>query len=103
MKKFYAACLSALFFSSCAYADEVKIDISNYAFTPATVTVAPGTKVTWVNRDQIPHGVADKDKLFRSPAMDTNETYSFTYTIAGSHPYFCTLHPYMTGTVVVTK
>lgn len=79
----------------------VTVEISNFTFSPETVTVAPGTTVTWVNHDDIPHLVVDTGKAFRSKALDTDDTYSFTFTSAGSFDYFCSLHPHMTGTVVV--
>jgi plastocyanin len=80
---------------------EVKID--NFSFGPATITVAVGTTVTWTNRDDIPHTVvsADDPKAFKSKVMDTDEKFSFTFTKAGTFPYFCSVHPKMTGTVVV--
>jgi len=93
----------ALLHSLPVWAAEKEIEIKNYVFVPQNLTVAAGTKVTWKNTDQIPHGVADKNKLFRSPALDTGESYSFTYATPGAYSYFCTLHPYMTGTVTVTK
>lgn len=78
---------------------EVKID--NFSFGPATLTVAPGTTVTWVNHDDIPHTVVSTDSLFKSKVLDTDEKFSFTFTKAGSYPYFCSIHPKMTATVVV--
>lgn len=82
-------------------AEDTVIEVKNYMFVPQSITVKAGTVVTWKNTDQIPHGIADKNKLFRSPAIDTGETYSFTYTTPGTYSYFCTLHPYMTGTIIV--
>jgi plastocyanin len=80
---------------------EVKID--NFSFTPATLTVAVGTTVTWTNRDDIPHTVVSTDdpKTFKSKVLDTDEKFSFTFSKAGTYPYFCSIHPKMTGTVVV--
>jgi plastocyanin len=80
---------------------EVKID--NFSFTPATLTVAVGTTVTWTNRDDIPHTVVSTDdpKAFKSKVLDTDEKFSYTFTKAGAYPYFCSVHPKMTGTVVV--
>ena len=78
---------------------EVKID--NFSFGPVLLTVAPGTKVTWTNRDDIPHTVVADDKTFKSRALDTDETFSYTFDTAGTYPYFCSIHPHMTGTVVV--
>ena len=78
---------------------EVKID--NFSFGPATLTVAPGTTVTWVNHDDIPHTVVSTDSAFKSKVLDTDEKFSFTFTKAGNYPYFCSIHPKMTATVVV--
>jgi plastocyanin len=78
---------------------EVKID--NFSFGPATLTVTVGTTVTWVNHDDIPHNVVSADGLFKSKVMDTDEKFSFTFTKAGTFPYFCGIHPKMTGKVVV--
>jgi plastocyanin len=78
---------------------EVKID--NFSFGPATLTVAPGTTVTWVNHDDIPHTVVSTDGLFKSKVLDTDEKFSFTFTKTGTYPYFCSIHPKMTANVVV--
>jgi len=78
---------------------EVKID--NFSFTPATITVPAGTTVRWTNRDDIPHTVVNNDQKFESKALDTDEQYSYTFTKPGIYPYFCSIHPKMTGKVVV--
>jgi plastocyanin len=78
---------------------EVKID--NFTFTPATVTVAVGTEVTWTNRDDIPHTVVTEDKAIKSKALDTDEKFSYTFTKPGTYSYFCSIHPKMKGEVVV--
>jgi plastocyanin len=78
---------------------EVKID--NFTFAPGALKVSPGTTVTWVNRDDIPHTVASTEKVFKSKVLDTDEKFSYTFTKAGKYPYFCSLHPKMTGEVVV--
>jgi plastocyanin len=80
-------------------ATEVKID--NFTFVPQRLTVKAGTTVTWVNEDDIPHAVAATGKEFRSKVLDTDDKFSFTFTTAGSFEYFCSLHPHMTGTIVV--
>ncbi|HYM12521.1 MAG TPA: cupredoxin family copper-binding protein [Bryobacterales bacterium] len=80
-------------------AQEVKID--NFSFGPGTLTVAVGTTVTWTNRDDIPHTVVSTDKVFKSKVLDTDEKFSYTFAKAGTYPYFCSIHPKMTGTVVV--
>lgn len=78
---------------------DVKID--NFTFGPAELTVPVGTAVTWTNRDDIPHTVVSTDKVFKSKVLDTDETFSFTFDTAGTYPYFCSIHPKMTGKVVV--
>ena len=78
---------------------DVKID--NFSFGPAELTVRVGTTVTWTNRDDIPHTVVSTEKVFKSKVLDTDETFSFTFDQAGTYPYFCSIHPKMTGKVVV--
>ena len=78
---------------------EVKID--NFSFGPAELTVPVGTTVTWTNRDDIPHTVVSTEGAFKSKVLDTDEKFSFTFSKAGSYPYFCSIHPKMTGKVVV--
>ena len=77
------------------------VTIDNFTFMPAELTIATGTTVTWVNHDDIPHSVVEKDKKFRSKALDTDDSYSFTFTAAGTFEYFCGLHPQMVGKVIV--
>jgi plastocyanin len=78
------------------------VSITNFAFAPATLTVPVGTSVTWTNLDGEPHTVAANDGSFHSPGLDTNATFSFTFTTAGTFDYICSVHPFMHGTVVVT-
>jgi plastocyanin len=80
---------------------EVKID--NFSFGPAALTVPVGTTVTWTNRDDIPHTVVSTDdpKAFKSKVLDTDEKFSFTFSKAGTYSYFCSIHPKMTGKVIV--
>lgn len=88
--------------TSSAWADDAAVFIDNFTFTVAALTVKAGTTVTWTNRDDIPHSVVDKDrKLFRSKALDTGDTFSFTFQEPGNYDYFCALHPHMTGRIVV--
>ncbi len=77
---------------------EVKID--NFSFGPGTLTVPVGIAVTWTNRDDIPHTVVSTDGAFKSKVLDTDEKFSFTFSKAGSYPYFCSIHPKMTGKVI---
>lgn len=82
-------------------ADAQRVVIKDFAFAPKTLTVAAGTTVTWVNRDDDAHQIVGKSGAFRSPALDTNESFSFTFKEAGTYEYFCSLHPQMTGTITV--
>src|SRR5438034_11786069 len=81
-----------------AATSEVKID--NFSFGPQTLTVPVGATVTWTNRDDIPHTSISTDGVFKSKVMDTNETFSYTFAKAGTYPYYCSIHPKMTGQVV---
>ncbi len=78
---------------------EVKID--NFSFGPVELTVPVGTTVTWTNRDDIPHTVVSTDKVFKSKVLDTDEKFSYTFSKAATYPYFCSIHPKMTGKVIV--
>src|SRR6267154_538031 len=77
------------------------ITIDNFTFTPPELTVAVGTTVKWANHDDIPHSVVNKDKVFRSKALDTDDSFSYTFASAGTFDYFCGLHPHMVGKVIV--
>ena len=80
----------------------VQVKIDNFTFAPTPLTVAAGTTVQWVNRDDIPHTVVSDDKTtFKSKALDSDENYSYTFTKPGTYTYFCSIHPKMTGKVVV--
>jgi amicyanin len=89
------------FAASAAQASSAEVKIDNFSFGPAAVTVAVGTTVTWTNRDDIPHTVVSDDKVFKSKVLDTDEKFSFTFTKPGTYGYFCSIHPKMTGKVVV--
>ncbi|MEU4296797.1 plastocyanin/azurin family copper-binding protein [Kitasatospora aureofaciens] len=81
------------------------VTIKNFAFAPATLTVKAGTKVTWSNTDPDAHTVTSKQGSggpLQSTALATNDAYSYTFTQPGSYAYYCTIHPFMTATVVVT-
>jgi plastocyanin len=77
----------------------VKID--NFVFGPQTITVPVGTTVTWTNSDDIPHTSVSTEGVFKSKVLDTDEKFSYKFDKAGTYPYYCTIHPKMTGTVVV--
>ena len=84
-----------------APAKSVEIKIDNFSFAPGTITVAVGTTVIWINHDDIPHTAVSTDGVFKSKVMDTDEKFSYTFNKAGTFPYFCSIHPKMTGTIVV--
>jgi plastocyanin len=81
--------------------DTTEVKIDNFSFGPGTLTVPVGTTVTWTNRDDIPHTAVSTEGAFKSKVMDTDEKFSYTFTKAGTFPYFCSIHPKMTGKVVV--
>jgi plastocyanin len=78
------------------------IRIDNFVFGPAVLTVKAGSTVTWVNNDDTAHTVVSTGGAFRSAALDTGDRFSFAFAKPGEYPYFCSLHPHMTGKVVVT-
>jgi len=79
----------------------VEVTIDNFTFTPATVTIEPGTTVHWLNRDDIPHMVVAKSLAFRSRALDTDDGFSQQFNEVGEIDYFCSLHPHMAGKIIV--
>src|ERR1700681_3293631 len=78
---------------------EVKID--NFAFTPGEVTVKAGTQVSWINHDDIPHTVDSTQGKFKSAALDTDDKFQFRFTEPGEYPFYCRMHPKMTGKIIV--
>lgn len=95
------AVLSAAFPAASALAADTEVKIDHHAFIPQRVAVKAGTTVTWINDDDVPHTVASSAKLFKSKALDTGDKFSFTFTTPGAYQYFCSVHPYMTGAIVV--
>jgi plastocyanin len=83
-----------------AYAENTTVTIDNFTFAPAALTVKVGSTITWQNHDDIPHTIVSAGK-FRSKALDTDDSFSFTFTAPGDYKYFCSLHPHMTGIVKV--
>ena len=77
------------------------VNIDNFVFGPQTITVPVGATVTWTNKDDIPHTSVSTEGVFKSKVLDTDEKFSYTFTKAGTYPYYCTIHPKMTGKVVV--
>jgi plastocyanin len=82
-------------------AAEARVVIEDFAFSPESLTVAAGTRVTWVNRDTAPHTATDTDKRFNSGALDTGDEFSFVFKDKGDYAYYCALHPQMRGRVTV--
>ncbi len=81
----------------------VTVEIRDMKYAPDTLTIPAGTKVTWINKDQMPHTVTDRARSFASAALDTGESYSYTFAAAGEFAYFCAVHPFMTGKVIVKQ
>lgn len=79
------------------------VTITDFVFTPTTLTVKVGDTVTWTNKDEEPHTVVANDGSFHSPGLDTNATYSYTFTKPGNFDYICSIHPFMHGTVAVDQ
>jgi plastocyanin len=82
-------------------ATSAAVNIDNFVFGPQTITVPVGATVTWTNKDDIPHTSVSTEGVFKSKVLDTDEKFSYTFTKAGTYPYYCTIHPKMTGKVVV--
>ena len=82
-------------------ASSVVVRIDNFSFTPQTLTVHAGTKVTWINKDDVPHTVTSNDKTFKSGVLDTDGQFSYTFSTPGTNGYFCSVHPHMTGKIIV--
>ena len=80
----------------------VTVAIANFTYDPPTLTVPAGTEVTWVNHDDIPHLLVATDGQFQSPPLDTDDSFTARLATPGEIDYFCSLHPHMTGRVIVT-
>jgi plastocyanin len=80
---------------------DIEVKIDNFTFAPARITAKAGMTITWINEDDIPHTVASATKAFKSKALDTDDQFAFTFTTPGTYEYFCSLHPHMTGTIVI--
>ena len=78
-----------------------QVVVDNFSFAPAMAAVAAGSTVTWTNRDDVPHNIVSTDQKFKSPVLDTDEQFSHTFDAPGTYKYFCSIHPKMTGQVVV--
>jgi plastocyanin len=92
---------AATFPAASVQAADTEVKIHSFTFVPQRIIVKAGTTVTWINEDDIPHTVTSSSKLFKSKALDTKDKCSFTFTTPGSYEYFCSIHPHMTGALVV--
>ena len=96
------ALLGALVLSMTAWSGEsAEITVDNFTFAPAVLTVSAGTEVKWTNHDDIPHTIVLPALSTRSKTLDTDGTFSYTFTKAGTYTYLCGLHPHMTAKIVV--
>jgi plastocyanin len=84
-----------------ATAGGTQVIVDNFSFTPGTTAVPVGATVTWTNHDDVPHNVVSTEKKFASPVLDTDEKFSYKFEVAGTFKYYCSIHPRMTGQVVV--
>jgi plastocyanin len=96
------AAVCCVVYGALAASGETQLTIDNFTFKPDAVTVPAGTRIVWVNDDDIPHSIVETTGKFHSPALDTEDKFSFIFDKAGSYEYFCGLHPHMKGKVVVT-
>ena len=95
--------MPAIYAAAAAPATSVEVAITKFAFAPKEITIAPGAKVTWINRDDTPHTVASNDKSFSSKGLDTDDKFEHVFASEGDFSYICTVHPFMTGVVHVRK
>ena len=84
-----------------AAADGYDVSVDNFSFAPATRSVAVGSTITWTNRDDVPHTIVSTERKFKSPVLDTDERFSHRFDTPGTYKYFCSIHPIMTGMIVV--
>jgi plastocyanin len=96
-----AVTMSAIPATTRAAPASASVEIANFTFKSPVLTVKPGTTVTWTNGDDIPHTVVSKDGIFKSKVLDSGEHFSFTFAKVGQYGYFCSIHPHMTGTIIV--
>ncbi|MBL8526902.1 MAG: cupredoxin family copper-binding protein [Burkholderiales bacterium] len=93
----------ATFAAGASSASSVDVDITKFAFAPQEITIAPGTRITWTNRDEAPHTVTSNDRSFTSKGLDTGDKFEHTFAAEGDFTYICTLHPFMAGVVHVRE
>jgi plastocyanin len=93
----------AIFAVAATPSPTVDLDIAKFAYAPKEITIVPGTRIVWTNRDETPHTVTSKDRSFASKGLDTRDTFEHTFDSEGDFAYICTVHPYMNGVVHVHK
>jgi plastocyanin len=98
-----ALVMPAIFAAAAPPAPTIDLNIAKFAFAPKEITIAPGTKIIWTNRDETPHTVTSNDKSFASKGLDTDDKFEHTFAGEGDFSYICTVHPFMTGVVHVRK
>lgn len=103
MKRRLVAAVLLLWLAGATSPPDVAITIDNFSFSMADLTIPAGTRVVWTNRDDIPHTVTSdsNQRLFKSPPLDTDDIFSYTFTTPGIYAYFCSLHPHMTAKIIV--
>jgi plastocyanin len=95
------AATMAMLWSAAQGAETTRVEVKDFMFMPTTLTISAGAQVKWVNKDDEPHTVVSDTGLFRSGAMDTNESFSFKFDKPGTYHFTCSIHPRMVGTVIV--
>jgi plastocyanin len=98
-----ALVMPAIFAAAASPGPTVDLNIAKFAFAPKEITIAPGSKIIWTNRDETPHTVTSNDKSFASKGLDTDDKFEHTFASEGDFSYICTVHPFMTGVVHVRK
>ena len=98
-----AAFVVPAIYAAAASSEPVDLNIAKFAFAPKEITIAPGTRVIWTNRDEAPHTVTSNDRSFASKGLDTDDKFEHTFATEGDFTYICTVHPFMTGIVHVRK
>ena len=101
MSRLFLSLALACLLGATARAEEVMVKIENFTFNPPSLTIKPGTTVTWTNGDDIPHSVVETGKQFHSPPLDSGEKFSMVFNNAGEVIYFCGFHPHMQGKIIV--
>jgi 3',5'-cyclic-AMP phosphodiesterase len=84
-----------------AAAGATSVVVDNFSFAPTSTVVAAGSTITWTNKDDVPHNIVSTDQKFKSPVLDTDQQFSHSFDAPGTYKYYCSIHPKMTGQIVV--